>query len=94
MYIRGKQGFEVRLYARNLKKVEDLFGPDGATVDVCLGDVKDARTLAEAAVGCQAAVWCAGSSSVLPLMNTYKDVSVVGDHVCGALFTDCWLQAQ
>ena len=69
------QGFEVRLFCRSLAKAEEMFGPDGATVDIVLGDVRNAQSLAEAAKGCQAAVWCAGSGTVLFGGNTYKEVS-------------------
>jgi nucleoside-diphosphate-sugar epimerase len=67
------QGFEVRLFARNLDKAERMFGPDGATVDIVVGDVKDKEALAEAAAGCQAAIYVAGSNSILG-GNTYKEV--------------------
>jgi uncharacterized protein (DUF1330 family) len=67
------QGFEVRLFARNLDKAERMFGPDGATVDIVVGDVKDKAALAEAAAGCQAAIYVAGSNSILG-GNTYKEV--------------------
>jgi hypothetical protein len=55
------QGFEVRLFAQNLDKAERLFGPDGATVDIVVGDVKDKET----ARGCQAAIYVADSCSNL-----------------------------
>jgi NAD(P)H-binding len=67
------QGFEVRLFARNLDKAERMFGPDGATVDIVVGDVKDKAALTEAAAGCQAAIYVAGSNSILG-GNTYKEV--------------------
>lgn len=34
------QGFNCRLFARDLDKAEKLFGPDGATVDIVIGDVR------------------------------------------------------
>jgi uncharacterized protein YbjT (DUF2867 family) len=56
-----KKDFNVRVLTRNLKKAEQMFGRDGAEVDIVVCDLRNAKEVEEAAVGCQAGVFCAGS---------------------------------
>jgi uncharacterized protein YbjT (DUF2867 family) len=71
------KGFSVRAFVRNLDKAEDLFGWDGANLDVFEGDVKDAEALREASRGALAVVYCAGSREILG-GNSFEQVDGVG----------------
>lgn len=71
------KGFSVRAFVRSLDKAEDLFGWDGANLDVFEGDVKDAEALKEAAQGALAIVYCAGSREILG-GNSFEQVDGLG----------------
>lgn len=59
------KGFSVRALVRSLEKAEDLFGWDGANLDVFEGDVRDLEALREATRGALAVIYCASSREVL-----------------------------
>ncbi|CAN0240973.1 unnamed protein product, partial [Phaeothamnion confervicola] len=72
-----EKGFNVRLFVRNLRKAEELWGPDGSCGDIVVGDVRDAAAFAEAAAGCQAVVYCAGSRNIFG-GNSFQQVDFEG----------------
>ncbi len=71
------KGFSVRAFVRNLNKAEDLFGWDGANLDVFEGNVKDMASLNEAMRGALAVIYCAGSREILG-GNSFNNVDGLG----------------
>lgn len=71
------KGFSVRAFVRKLEKAEDLFGWDGANLDVFEGDVKDYEALREATQETLAVIYCAGSREVLG-GNSFEQVDGLG----------------
>ena len=72
-----KRNINTRILARNWEKAEDMFGRDGANLDIYLGDVKDLAKVDNACEGAQAVVFAAGGG--LPFgPDSYQAVGVGG----------------